>query len=135
MMIKKIMFIDNCEIDNFVSETLVRRSGFVDEIVSFQSASEGLQYLSDVLDQPDQSPNVIVLDLGMHIMDGFGFLDEFMKFPAELSQGSKVVVLTSSLDLEDRRRAKSYLCVMEVLEKPLRLDQLRAVFVTYLAAA
>lgn len=122
---KKFLLIDNNEIDNFINVTLLSNSGIVEDVNSVQSASEGLRHLAKVVDQSDKVPDVILLDLGMQIMDGFGFLDEFVKLPAAVSQYTKVVVLTSSIDPKDKLRSKSYPCVIELMEKPLNIDRLR----------
>jgi len=128
MKLKCILLIDNSEIDNFVNATVVRNSGLVEEIVTYQSAAEGLDYLQSLITAQVPVPGMILLDLGMQLMDGFQFLDAFLKLPFGAAQEVKIVVVTSSIDDRDRLRAKSYPCVVKVLEKPLRADRFRSLF-------
>jgi CheY-like chemotaxis protein len=126
MKIRKMVLIDNSDIDNFVNTSLVRSSGLVEEIVPFQSATEGLKYMRKIAETGDGAPQLILLDLGMQIMDGFGFMEEFLKLPPAVSGKTKIIVLTSSLDANDKRRSKAYPFVLDLLEKPLKVDALRA---------
>ncbi len=134
MKLKCILLIDNSEIDNFVNATVVRSSGLVEEIVTFESAGEGLDYLQTLIGSHAAMPGMILLDLGMQLMDGFEFLDAFLKLPLSAAEEVKVVVVTSSIDDRDRLRAKSYPCVVRVLEKPLSVNRFRSLFTPQKAA-
>jgi CheY-like chemotaxis protein len=124
MKFRKILLIDNSDIDNFINASVVRRSGLVDEIVSLSSGSQGLKHLISVEDKPTEIPEIILLDLGMQIMDGFEFLELFQRLPASISAFTKIIVVTSSIDPDDRKRSLSYSCVIELIEKPLKLERL-----------
>jgi CheY-like chemotaxis protein len=126
MKIRKMVLIDNSDIDNFVNSSLVRSSGMVEELVMFQSATEGLKYMHKIAEKPEEVPQLILLDLGMQIMDGFGFMDEFLKLPPAVQDHTKIIVLTSSLDANDKKRSRSYPFVLDLLEKPLKVDKMKA---------
>jgi CheY-like chemotaxis protein len=63
---------------------------------------------------PDVQPRLILLDLMMPVMDGFGFLAEMRTNP-EWQQIPVIVVTAKDLTAEDRARLSG--CVEEVLEK------------------
>ncbi len=125
MKVKKMLLIDNSEIDNFVNVTLLSGSGLAEDFVSVSSAREGLAHLQKVADKPGEIPELILLDLGMQLMDGFGFLEEFVKLPSAISQYTRIIVLTSSIDPKDKTRSLSFPPVIDLMEKPLNVEKLR----------
>jgi CheY-like chemotaxis protein len=126
MKLNKILLIDNCDIDNFINNTLIQTSGLGVETRTFQSAQSALDYLQSIAEKPQEIPELIFLDLGMQLMNGFDFLEEFITLPASISEHTKIIVLTSSLDRNDRLRSKAYPCVLDLLEKPMRVDRWKA---------
>lgn len=63
---------------------------------------------------PDVQPHLILLDLMMPIMDGFGFLAE-MRTRQEWQHIPVIVITAKDLTREERSRLSG--CVEEVLEK------------------
>ena len=123
---KNVLLVDDNEINNLLHERLIEMSDFGEQVVVQQSATEALDYLRTVANDPDKIPDVIFLDIRMPIMDGFGFLDEFQKFPDAVTGKSKVILLSSTLDPNDTDKAKKYPRVVKMLLKPLTVDQLTA---------
>jgi CheY-like chemotaxis protein len=60
----------------------------------------------------------------MPVMDGFGFLNELIKFPKVIENGCNVVMLTSSNNTNDVERAMQYSFVKEYFVKPLKMDMI-----------
>ena len=121
---KNVLLVDDNEINNLLHERLIEMSDFGEQVTVRQSATEALDYLRTVAGEPEKIPDVIFLDIRMPEMDGFGFLDEFGKFPEAITGKSKVILLSSTLDPDDNTRAKNYPQVIRMLLKPLTVDQL-----------
>jgi CheY-like chemotaxis protein len=121
---KKILLVDDDQLNNLINTRIITK--FSDYTVdSFTSGREGLRYLNDC--EPELFPEIIFLDINMPVMDGWDFLEEFQKFPETLTQNCSVIMLTSSIDINDIERSKRYKSVREFMSKPLTLESLRLV--------
>jgi CheY-like chemotaxis protein len=122
--VKNTMIIDDSEIDLLVNESVLKFAGFTGNIVAKQSAAEALKYLNENSGLTNRIPDIIFLDIRMPDMNGFGFLEEYCKLPRAITQKSKVIMLTSSLDDNDMRNAKNNKYVIDYLVKPLTEEAL-----------
>lgn len=64
-------------------------------------------------------------------MNGWGFLEGYMKLDKNLREGIKLVVLTTSLDSNNREKAKNIPEVNEFRSKPLTKEMLYKVCENY----
>jgi len=96
---------DDVETRNIIARTLEKAGWKVSE------ASNGQEAL-DMM--PDLQPRLILLDLMMPVMDGFGFLAEMRTRP-EWQDIPVIVITAKDLSNEDRSRLSG--CVEEILEK------------------
>lgn len=123
-----IMLIDDSEIDNMVNAHILSKNNIAKNIIVHSSANDALNYLSKINHNSDfLIPDVILLDINMPIMNGFGFLVEFEKFDDSLLNKIKVVMLTSSVDPNDIRRSKEYKTVQSFISKPLSIEHLNSI--------
>ncbi len=123
---KSIMLIDDSDIDNMVNKHILSKNMVAEHIIVFTSANDALTYFSENKTTTDEMliPKIILLDINMPIMNGFGFLVEFEKITADNLKNTKVIMLTSSVDPNDIRRSKDYSSVISFISKPLSLEHL-----------
>lgn len=124
---KHVLLIDDNEIDNYISKHIVTKSQMAEKVSVKGSAVEALEYLQSLKGNPDEFPDFIFLDIRMPKMDGFGFLEEFNKFPQAINNQCSVAMLTSSSDQGDIDRAMQYAVVKKYLTKPLSLEKLESI--------
>ncbi|MBU2995865.1 response regulator [Cellulophaga baltica] len=120
MHFNSIMLIDDSEIDNFIHKSVLEKFNITDTIITAKSGFDGIEKLKNLInDEAKKFPEIIFLDLCMPHMDGFGFLQEYMKFPEDIKASCSVYILSSSINPDDIKRAKKCPAVNRHLTKPL----------------
>jgi CheY-like chemotaxis protein len=122
-----IMLVDDDEIDNFVTKKMIDDNKFSKKLIVKLSSEEALTYLKKEQNNPDELPEVILLDILMPVMDGFGFLDEFDKLNETVKNKCKIVLLSTSESFKDLNRANKNKYVSKFLTKPLIIEALNAI--------
>jgi len=119
---KNFLLIDDNEMDNYISNYMISASKMAEKINVFTSPIEALEYLAILQSNHEEFPDFIFLDIRMPEMDGFGFLEEYSKFPEDIIKKSSIFMLTSSDHANDIKRALKYYFVRKYLVKPLTRD-------------
>lgn len=121
-----VMMIDDNEMDLFVNKKFLRVSGISENTVSFQSAKDALEYINTNVNSPEKLPKLILLDVQMPEITGFGFLELFQGVPDSVKTNMKIVMLSSTVDPQDIEKARSFAVVVDILKKPLNPAALKA---------
>lgn len=122
-----VMVIDDNPIDRFVVERIVLNVQYAQEVLSQDGAQSAMEYLTENQDNLDKIPSIILLDINMPEIDGFGFLDMFEELSEAVKEHCKIVMLTSSMNDKDYSRAFSYKSVIHFLHKPLSEEKLKEI--------
>ena len=106
MKLNKVYIVDDDSITIFGLRKLLEKFSKELCIEEFRNGREALDALSSLLKRGAALPEVIFLDINMPVMDGWTFLDEFLKLPS--ISGVHIKIITSSIDVRDRQKWKSY---------------------------
>ncbi len=117
----KIWLIDDDPINHLICSSMISKAGLDAEVKSFDSAIEALACLQQSDNQPDQ----ILLDLNMPGMDGWEFLTHYQRLKIQ-GRLAPVTILSSSINPEDIERARQHPAVNSYLVKPLQIEALKA---------
>lgn len=125
--IKKVLVIDDDQINNIIFEKLSVIADFADEVVTCISAVDGLDYLQNIQKNNEEPPGFIFLDIRMPIVNGWEFLERFQKFREQYFQNTSIYMLTSSSDQSDVNKAKNFTIVSDYIVKPLSIEALNEI--------
>jgi CheY-like chemotaxis protein len=123
----RVVLIDDNNVVNFINRRTMESCSFSDSIVEYTSAKKALRFLNEAAKHPEQIPDLIFLDIKMQLMNGFEFLENFIKLPASVKGKAKIIMLTSSLLETDKQHALQYESVVAFLNKPITRDKLNSI--------
>ena len=120
---KSVCIVDDDSIYVMLAKRQISLNQLSHDVSEFSEGREAYQGLKKLIDNGEQIPDVIFLDVNMPIWDGWDFLDEFSKL--EISKRPEIYIVTSSSHSLDREKAATYPIVSRCLTKPLELDDLK----------
>jgi len=125
-MIDSVLLLDDNKATNFIHTKFLNRSGKVNEINSFQSGKEALEFLQ----LTTAFPKLIFVDINMPTMDAWEFMEGYRKLIRNEKEDSKIVLLTTTISPQDEERRKEYPEIDSMTHKPLNLDTFESVIQT-----
>ena len=115
---KNILLIDDDQVQHFITKATFKKLGEGFKLRCFLSAVDALEYLKELKDE--NLPSHILLDINMPEMNGWEFLDVYSKF----EKTSPVIIVSSSIDIQDINKSKQYSVVIDFISKPLEVSKL-----------
>ncbi|WP_207421408.1 response regulator [Desertivirga brevis] len=119
-----VYVIDDDPIHQKITEILIRKSGAFKKHTAFPGVSSAIEALQLHKNEPENLPDVILLDLNMPVLDGWDFLDQFKDQKAELQKNIQVFIVSSSAIQSEIDRSTQYSFVKEFITKPLDTQKL-----------
>ena len=136
-----IMLIDDDEPTNFLSSMLIEEAECAKKIKVVQSGQKALEYLKNSsLDDltpgnDEEKPDLIFLDINMPAMNGWEFLENYKKLKKEQQSKMVIIMLTTSLNPEDKLKAEHMPEVSGFENKPLTPEIIDRVLKKYFDVA
>ncbi len=127
-MIENLLLIDDDTIYSFIFPELIRDSGLVNQFHIENDGLNGLNYLESC---EDNFPDLILVDLKMPVLDGFGFLEEYGPRFANKHPKTVVIVMTSSVRQKDKEAVMRHAFVSDILSKPITESILKQITERY----
>ena len=126
----KILLIDDSDAINEMNAYFFRKCLINVEI---QIAKNGKEALA-IIENPDNSelPDLILLDLKMPVFNGFEFLEYLNSIEFSYKDQLNVILLTTSMNPDDKKRIEEFPFVSNYLIKPLSIKQVENIVSTHL---
>ncbi|MGX7668684.1 response regulator [Flavobacterium pedocola] len=118
------LLIEDNAIDQLITTKLLKNALGDYDINVVGNGKEGIDWLYEFKNS-DTEPLIILLDIKMPEMDGFEFLTRFDALSEELKRGTEIFMLSSTLDINDIRRANANHYVKKIFSKPLPVKQFK----------
>jgi CheY-like chemotaxis protein len=120
---KTICIIDDDPICVYGTKILLNHNNFYgSNILVYEDGYEALVNFTAMVVSGKSLPDIILLDLNMPVMNGWEFLDEFVKLP--LANKPSIFVVSSHFDPDEIDKGNRYGIVKDYISKPLLASNL-----------
>ena len=120
--------IDDDEINNMLCQIIIKQAMGGAQVETFVFPKEGLNYIKNNFTQPaEKIETILFLDINMPEMNAWEFLEQYDLLPEDVKSQLLIIVLSSSVNEEDKRRAAENKYVSSYLVKPLLKDTIRSI--------
>ncbi|MEO6548961.1 MAG: response regulator [Ferruginibacter sp.] len=126
-----ILLVDDDEPTNFISNMLLEEAACCNHIQVEESGKAALEYLTQsnrtTIDDPEglPYPDLIFLDINMPAMNGWEFLEKYRELSPRLKKTVVIIMLTTSINPDDKLRADYIPFVSGFANKPLTSTMIR----------
>lgn len=124
--LQKVLLVDDDDIVNSINKVIIKHAKFAEEIVVQTVASDAIGYIKEQKEL-GTLPELIFLDINMPEMDGWDFVDEYVKLGFE-DDGPRIIMLTSSINPRDENRASLIDEITDFMSKPLSPEVLTKIY-------
>ncbi|PHI20095.1 response regulator [Lewinellaceae bacterium SD302] len=131
-----VLLVDDDAATNFLHRRVLKKLDCANRVIEVCDGTDALTYLTT----KDQSgrypqPQMILLDINMPAMNGWEFLQAYEQLPVSQRAGIVIVMVTTSTNPDDNRRARSFPIVNDFLSKPLTTEALSEIIGKHFQAA
>lgn len=124
MKLNHLLLVDDDPTTNFFNKHLIGKMNIFSNIHVAENGQKALEKIAE-LQENGESPDMILLDINMPIMNGFEFLDNYEKLSEKVKSSVVVCMLTTSLAKEDLEKSKEYSVLSDYIDKPLYEAKMR----------
>ena len=118
-----ICIIDDDDVYQYTITKAIKKNSIVKKILVFSDGKEGIDFLIDNIANVEDIPDIIFLDINMPIMDGWQFLEQYVKLKPRVGKKVTIYMISSSVDPIDVKRAKAMSEISDYLIKPIKSEQ------------
>jgi two-component system, chemotaxis family, chemotaxis protein CheY len=118
-----VALVDDDKIFQLTASKTLIATQLTNKILQFENGEEALDFIRSNLDNKSGLPDYIFLDINMPFVDGWMFLDDYVKLKSKLPKPMTIYMVSSSIDPRDINRAKSHADVSDYVIKPVTREK------------
>jgi CheY-like chemotaxis protein len=122
-----VLLVEDDPITIMVCERIIKMSDFSESVKSCENGKTAIEHINTLIETNEKFPQIIFLDINMPVMNGWDFLEEFEKIEDKIKPTPRIFILSSTVDPEDYKRAKSFSAVDDFISKPLSKEFLEKI--------
>ena len=113
----EVIIVDDDNIVTFIQQKMITNHEIAENPISFNRADMALDYLKSQQEQEKKKDFLILLDINMPNMNGWDFLNCLENHKEKSNY--HVIMVTSSINIRDKKEAEKYSMVKSFIEKPI----------------
>lgn len=122
-----VLLIDDDEISNYTNYQIIKNLDLSPVIETVYNGEKALNFIQFYAENHDNnSPELILLDLKMPVMDGFEFLEYLTRKHLANIDDIKLIIL-SNYPIEVQKKLNGKFRQLQFIEKPLTVEKLSSV--------
>lgn len=126
-----ILLIDDDESTNFLHKVVLEEANIAEKIIFALNGEEALEIIRENSRYNSLQPDIIFLDINMPIMNGWEFIEEYQKIENTQNIKLLIIMLTVSLNPDDKEKAEKLQAISGFLNKPLTVEVLDEIICDY----
>lgn len=123
----KVLLVDDDTIYQYIASKTLEATGLTGKIITCSNGEEAYRFLETNKDNPQELPDIILLDVNMPVMNGWDFLHAFKNLHSASLKDIPIFLVTSSVNDADINYARQFSNVQDYIVKPLVKEKLSAV--------
>lgn len=120
---KHVLLIDDDPIFHIIFTRMIKKLDKSLHVTSKLNGQIALEYLNE--NYSIDSQYIILLDINMPINNGWQFLNKIKKWEILKNNNITLFIVSSSTDIEDKKKAQKYPFVKGILTKPLSINSVK----------
>ena len=121
---KEIWIVDDDNIYQIIVRKIIGKMELFSSFSSYKNGKDAIDALKKAAENNENIPDTILLDINMPVMDGWEFMDEIVSYKSKLNQKIAIYIVSSSIAVQDKDKAKTYAEILGFLSKPITMDAL-----------
>ncbi|MFC5272171.1 response regulator [Adhaeribacter terreus] len=130
-----ILLVDDDDATNYLNQRVIRKADINTTVEVAVNGREALEFLTNsgkfTNNQTLPQAGLIFLDINMPGMNGWEFLEAYKKLPEDQTRKIKVLMLTTSINPDEEKRAIDIPEVKGFIHKPLTAEKLERAINVY----
>lgn len=123
----KVLLVDDDTIYQYIASKTLEATGLTRKIITCSNGEEAYRFLETNKNNPEELPDIILLDVNMPVMNGWDFLHAFKNLHSASLKDIPIFLVTSSVNDADINYAHQFSNVQDYIVKPLVKEKLSAV--------
>ena len=128
-----ILLVDDDNDCNYFHKKILKEMDCTESIHVVNDGAEALDFIKSCNKENNQVPELIFLDINMPRMNGWEFLEAYEKLPPAFRAQTVIVMLTTSLNPDDKERAAKLPVINGFKEKYLNVETINDVLKKHFA--